>query len=47
MAEGVENEDIMHALTHLNCDYKQGFLLGRAVPGADLANRLRDQAESK
>jgi len=35
----------MRVLAHLNCDHMQIFLLGQAVPGADLANRLRDQAE--
>ncbi len=47
VAEGVENEAIMHALEHLNCDQMQGYHLGKAVPGADLAARLRRQAKSK
>ena len=47
MAEGVENEDIMHALTQLTCDYMQCCDLGQTVPGADLAKRLRDQSESR
>jgi EAL domain-containing protein (putative c-di-GMP-specific phosphodiesterase class I) len=47
VAEGFENADIMCVRAHLNCDYMQGFHLGQAVPGADLANRLRDQSESK
>jgi len=47
VAEGFENADTVRVLAHLNGDYMQGFLLGQAVPGADLANRLRDQAQSK
>ena len=47
VAEGVENEAIMHALEHLSCDHMQGYHLGKAVPGAELAARLRKQAQSK
>ena len=47
VAEGVENEAIMNALAHLNCDYAQGYHVGQAVPGAELAARLRQQAQSK
>ena len=47
VAEGVESAAIMHALEHLNCDQMQGYHLGKAVPGADLAARLRRQAKSK
>lgn len=47
VAEGVENEAIMNALAHVNCDYMQGYHVGKAMPGADLAARLRQQAQSK
>ena len=47
VAEGVENEAIMHALAHLNCDHMQGYYLGKAMPAADLAARLRQQVQSK
>ena len=47
VAEGVENEAIMNALAHLDCDHAQGYHVGKAVPGADLAARLRKQVRSK
>jgi len=47
VAEGVENEAIMNALAHLDCDHAQGYHVGKAVPGADLAARMRQQAQSK
>jgi diguanylate cyclase (GGDEF)-like protein len=47
VAEGVENEAIMNALANLNCDYGQGYHFGKAVPGADVAARLRQQSQSK
>ena len=47
VAEGAENEAIMNALAHLNCDYAQGYHVGKAVPGAELAARLRQQMQSK
>ncbi len=47
VAEGVENEAIMTALAHLGCDHVQGYHIGKAMPAADLAARLRQQAQSK
>jgi len=47
VAEGVENEAIMNALAHLNCDQMQGYYVGKAMPAADLAARLRLQVQSK
>ena len=47
VAEGVENEAIMNALAHLDCDHAQGYHVGKAVSGADLAARLRKQMRSK
>jgi EAL domain-containing protein (putative c-di-GMP-specific phosphodiesterase class I) len=46
VAEGVENEEIMKALAHLNCDFIQGYHLGRAMPGAELTARLRSGTQS-
>lgn len=34
-AEGVENAEIMQALTGLGCDYVQGYFLGRPQPAAE------------
>jgi EAL domain-containing protein (putative c-di-GMP-specific phosphodiesterase class I)/GGDEF domain-containing protein len=45
VAEGVENEAIMSVLEHLNCDQAQGYHIGKAVPGPDLAARLRQQPQ--
>jgi EAL domain-containing protein (putative c-di-GMP-specific phosphodiesterase class I) len=47
VAEGVENADIMNALAHLNCDCMQGYHVGKAVPGAELAARLRQHMLSR
>jgi diguanylate cyclase len=46
VAEGVENQAIMNALALLNCDHAQGYHVGKAVPGGELAARLRGQAQS-
>ncbi len=46
VAEGVDNEAIMAALTHLGCDYMQGYYLGQAAPAAELMARLRKQSQS-
>ncbi len=47
VAEGVENEDIMNALAHLNCDQMQGYHIGQAMPGIDLAGRLRSLTQAQ
>ena len=47
VAEGVENEAIMDELKHLNCDHAQGYHVGKAMPGADLAARLHQQVQSE
>jgi EAL domain-containing protein (putative c-di-GMP-specific phosphodiesterase class I) len=36
VAEGVENEAILHDLEELSCDVAQGFFLGRPLPAAEL-----------
>lgn len=46
VAEGVENQHIANALALLNCDHAQGYHIGKAVPCADLATRLRRQART-
>jgi diguanylate cyclase (GGDEF)-like protein len=45
VAEGVESEEIMTTLAHLGCDQAQGYHIGAAVPAAELAVRLRRQAQ--
>lgn len=47
VAEGVENEAVQAALTHLGCDHAQGYYIGAAMPAADLLERLRHQATQK
>jgi diguanylate cyclase len=44
VAEGVETAAIRDALTHLGCDYMQGYYLGKATPAAELLDRLRKQS---
>ncbi len=46
VAEGVENEDIAAALTHLGCDYLQGYHIGKPMPSQDLITLLRAQPAS-
>jgi EAL domain-containing protein (putative c-di-GMP-specific phosphodiesterase class I) len=47
VAEGVENEAIMAVLTDLGCDHAQGYHIGKAMPAADLVERLNQQAGLK
>lgn len=42
VAEGVEDEATLHALTRLGCDTAQGYLLGKAMPSAEFQNWLAD-----
>jgi EAL domain-containing protein (putative c-di-GMP-specific phosphodiesterase class I) len=37
VAEGVETVDEWQMLSELGCDSAQGFLISKAVPGAELA----------
>jgi EAL domain-containing protein (putative c-di-GMP-specific phosphodiesterase class I) len=37
VAEGVETVDEWQMLSELGCDAAQGFLISKAVPGAQLA----------
>ena len=43
VAEGVEREEQMLALTEMGCDYLQGFLLSRPVRPSDIRGLLRDR----
>jgi diguanylate cyclase len=45
-AEGIEDEETLELLTHMDCDRAQGFFIGRPVPWTDLA-RLVQQEDSK
>jgi EAL domain-containing protein (putative c-di-GMP-specific phosphodiesterase class I) len=45
VAEGVETEAILGALTSLGCDQAQGWDVGRPTTVADLLVRLREQSE--
>jgi diguanylate cyclase (GGDEF)-like protein len=40
VAEGVETEPQMTALRDMGCDEAQGYLIGRPMPGSELARRL-------
>lgn len=42
VAEGVETAEILAALTHLGCDYAQGYHVGKPTTAADLLLRLRE-----
>lgn len=43
IAEGVENDEQREWLLHAGCDYAQGFLYSRAVPGDEFARLFRNQ----
>jgi EAL domain-containing protein (putative c-di-GMP-specific phosphodiesterase class I) len=40
VAEGVESQDIMDALTSMECDEQQGYFTGRPMPFAQFCKRL-------
>jgi diguanylate cyclase (GGDEF)-like protein len=42
VAEGVETEEVLRALTTLGCDLAQGFLLSKALPPDELMRWLQD-----
>ena len=46
VAEGVETQDTWNALRGLGCSLAQGYLIGRAMPGDELARRLGDQTSA-
>jgi diguanylate cyclase (GGDEF)-like protein len=43
VAEGLEDEETWQALDGLDCDFVQGYVLSRPVPGAELEQRLSAQ----
>jgi EAL domain-containing protein (putative c-di-GMP-specific phosphodiesterase class I) len=46
VAEGVETEAQMSALTDLGCDLLQGYLISHPLPAAEMTNRLKTSQES-
>jgi EAL domain-containing protein (putative c-di-GMP-specific phosphodiesterase class I) len=46
VAEGVETEDQMSALTDLGCDLLQGYLISHPLPADEMSNRLKTSQES-
>jgi EAL domain-containing protein (putative c-di-GMP-specific phosphodiesterase class I) len=47
VAEGVETEEQLRYLKNLNCDYAQGYLFSKPMPGVELAEWLANRAYSK
>ena len=43
VAEGVETQDQLDALRRLQCDYAQGYFLGKPMPVGDLFNFLKQK----
>lgn len=41
VAEGVENQQVLHRLARLRCDMAQGFHIGKPMPAAELAAVLK------
>jgi diguanylate cyclase len=41
VAEGVESEEVLHALGDLGCDIAQGYYIGKPVPAVELLQRLK------
>ena len=44
VAEGVETEDQLNALTKAGCDLLQGYLLGKPFPASSISALLRREA---
>ena len=40
VAEGVETEDDWHLLREIDCDFAQGYFIGRPMPGNELPRWL-------
>jgi EAL domain-containing protein (putative c-di-GMP-specific phosphodiesterase class I) len=47
VAEGVEDHRTLDLLRSLGCDYAQGYLIGKAMPVADLAELARSPLRSQ
>jgi EAL domain-containing protein (putative c-di-GMP-specific phosphodiesterase class I) len=47
VAEGVEEDRTLDLLRSLGCDYAQGYLIGKAMPVADLAELARSPLRSQ
>lgn len=47
VAEGVENREQLDYLRRQGCDLAQGFFIGRPLPGAQLADWLRENAKGE
>lgn len=45
IAEGIENQQQLSALTAAGCDFGQGFLLSRPISGEELKEKLQKQVE--
>ena len=41
-AEGVENEDILKKLVQMNCDYAQGYYIGKPMPSEQFKQWVRN-----
>lgn len=46
VAEGIQTQEQYTVLKHLGCDYGQGYLLGKPMSEADVAELLRFEAQS-
>ena len=40
LAEGVENEEILHELKQLDCDIAQGYFISKPIPFAEIENKF-------
>lgn len=47
VAEGIEDEETIHALTACKCDYAQGFFISKPVPWAEIPEWYASTAKSK
>jgi diguanylate cyclase (GGDEF)-like protein len=47
VGEGVETQEQLALLSHLQCRWVQGYLLGRPAPSEDTRDRIRKLAEAK
>jgi EAL domain-containing protein (putative c-di-GMP-specific phosphodiesterase class I) len=45
VAEGIEDADVLSDLSKLQCEFGQGFLIGRPMSSGEVNNLLRNQQE--